>query len=303
MMVIGNGQGKSGTVLPTSPVFSLCVAQRGRIGTEFRRHASVGPSLRRKRRLIDSARGSAAFVTERKMAAAAGWITAPGNLGSGREIGARFGGAGTIGCVGTTTDGVPCLITTEHVIPPDDVQAISLGAPAGRAGQAVEELVGSELYGSDAMNPTEEFQVEVTRIDDLPKGYVLHGGLPDGSSFSVSPTRDTFSWLQGSQVRSYGFGNNGWRTGTVSSLFPRRTDVPLTGLCLVAEDTLSADGDSGSLWVARRGAEQVAIGLHWGWTLDAQGVRHALVTELQAALAWIGVREVKGDAAWSMVVS
>jgi hypothetical protein len=233
----------------------------------------------------------------------AGAGAAPDHLASGAPVADRFGGNGTIGCIGVTLEGRPVLVTTWHVVG-QAAQAVSGGHVIGTGGARVGELAGQMLYGADAMHPDELFQVEATTVD-LHGGQKLRGGLPGGLAFSVASTGDSHVWLSNARVRSYGAATVGWRTGSVLTLFPLRPDVHpdgsmLTGLCLVQEDGQgSLDGDSGSLWVAEHAGGFVAVGLHWGQVWETNQVKHAFVTELEAALSWLRIHELKGGPDWT----
>jgi hypothetical protein len=225
-------------------------------------------------------------------------------VGSGDDVAGENGENGTVGCVGISYEGQPVLITTNHVVQYKDraFRWQAQGRPTIGTGKFnVLELSGHQLYGSAAAHPEELFQVEATRIDPLP-GLMLQGGLPGNTSFSVQATTDLRAWLQGANVVSYGAKTSDWRSGYVLTLFPRRPDAGLTGLCLIQETSqqISTGGDSGSLWAARTDNGFVAVGLHWGvvWANPDSPV-YTFVTELQAALAWLRVRDLVGDANWT----
>jgi hypothetical protein len=224
-------------------------------------------------------------------------------LGCGEDVAGRHGEYGTVGCVGISYEGRPVLITTNHVIASKDTAfrwSPNDHPTVGTGGYSVLELTGQELYGSAAAHPEELFQVEATRVDPV-AGLTLQGGMPGNVSFSVQPTTELWNWLQGAYVVSYGASTGGWRTGHVVMLFPRRPDVALTGLCLIQEtgQRTSANGDSGSLWAAQQNGGFVAVGLHWGqvWANPNSPI-YTFVTELQAALPWLRVRTLVGDANW-----
>jgi hypothetical protein len=225
-------------------------------------------------------------------------------FGCGDDVAGDHGENGTVGCVGISYEGQPVLITTNHVVQYQD-RAFSWQQSnhptIGRGNYGVLELPGQQLYGSAAAHPEELFQVEATRIDPAP-GLTLFGGLPGNTSFSVQATTELRAWLQGAAVVSYGAKTGDWRSGQVLTLFPRRPDAALTGMCLIQETSqqVSSPGDSGSLWAANTDQGFVAVGLHWGvvW-VDSNSPRYTFVTELQAALAWLRVRDLVGDANWT----
>jgi hypothetical protein len=206
--------------------------------------------------------------------------------------------------VALTNDGRPVVVTTNHVVASSNIAFRWLlpGKPSiGSGGRGVLELSGADLYGSFAADPGELFQVEATCIN-LNKGTTVHGGLQDGSSFGVQSTSELMPWLVNANVRSYGAASSGWRSGVVRMMFPRRPDAPVTGLCLIQETSSlrSSDGDSGSYWVAEAEDGLVGVGIHWGFVWSSAGSPlYTFVTELEAALPFLDIATLIGDATWS----
>jgi len=236
--------------------------------------------------------------------AAPGTAGAAQMLGSGSDIAGNHGERGTATCIAVGDDGAPALITTAHLLS-NSTTAFRWAIPdkptIGKVNRSILEVAGADLYGNAVAHPDEVFQVEATRIDLLP-GLSIRGGLPDGSSFGVQSTVDLVQWLDHATVRSFGAARSEWRTGFVRMLFPRRPDAPLTGMCLVQEtgDIRSKPGDSGSLWVAAAQNGDVAVGLHWGFVWRSAGSPvYTFVTELEAALPFLRIASIVGDATWT----
>jgi hypothetical protein len=57
---------------------------------------------------------------------------------------------------------------------------------------------------------------------------------------------------------------------------------------------MSIGGDSGSLWIIRKGAQLFALGLHWG-LVRSGGSLLAFVTDLAAICSLAGVTAIAGN--------
>ena len=206
---------------------------------------------------------------------------------------------GTLACVARLDNGSYGLVTAAHAVPASE--DVLLRVPQrpllGKVTAAKDFVLGSELYGGGAAAADERFAVDIAVLEPDPQ-VELHGGLAGGRSFLVAPNTATLiAGLVGSSALGYGSGTGGWREGKVTGLWPRIVDqdasLEATALCLVQHDPVSVGGDSGSLWLLRRGNDFMALGVHRG--LQDDGSNLAVITDLTASLPLLGIAALAGD--------
>ena len=207
------------------------------------------------------------------------------------------GSTGTAAFAGTGAAAAAAILATSaHVV--DLGEAVALGSGARPAiGPCIGRLDvvdGRKLYGGLGSAPAGPHLVDCAtiRIDN----GTPSAGLPAGRTFVTGDTARVDQWVfADTPLVAWGSASGQWRHGHVLHFWPCRSSTGLYSLCTIEQQPISDEGDSGGAWLAYTRGSYVLLGLHWGKIEDdASDSPVAIVTDITACLAALGVRQVLG---------